>query len=113
MNPVNLIPMAASLFCLWACLIRKAPYDSFTSHPSSCSHLSIAVSCLQARWQERDKNDSGKLPWVTQLQLKLTLRQLENTHTLTYLSRFTGTFWIDSCLSLSTHLIFSPSNPAP
>lgn len=34
-------------------------------------------------------------------------------HTHTHISGFTRTVWIDSCLSLSTHLIFSPSNPAP
>lgn len=110
MNPVNLIPMAASPFCLWACLIQKAPYDSFTSHPTNCSHLSIAVSFLSAgkearKGQERLWEVALGDPAMVKINFE-TARKHTHTYTCTHisLSRFTGTFWIDSCLSLSTRV---------
>lgn len=91
--------------------LRQLPQPSYQLFTSEHEQF---LSCLHAGRQGRDRNSSGKLPWVTQLQLILTLRQLEVTfmHIHTSLSWFTSTFWIDSCLSFSTHLIFSPSNPA-
>lgn len=89
--------------------LHQPSYQLFTSE-----HQQL-LSCLCAVRQGRDRNGSGKLPWVTQLWLILTLRQPEITfvHIDTSLSWFTSIFRIDSCLSLSTHLIFFPSNPFP
>lgn len=86
--------------------LHQPPHQLFSSkHQQLLYHL-------HAMRQRRDRKGSGKLPWVTHLQLILfeTARNPICTHLCL---DSTSTFWIDSCLSLSTHWIFPPSSPVP